>query len=386
MKIAVIAVTKKGIETSLDLKEKFPHVELFAPRGLIGKFGEKISDTTRNRVHFFEGELGSFVFHSFERFDAFIFIMAVGIAVRVLAPCLKHKQEDPAVVVVDDSGKYAVSLLSGHLGGANDLTVEVAESIGALPVITTATDNQGITSFDLWARRKGWAVENLPALKTISSGQLQGKPVLYYAQDKIKVDPPGEHIKLTQEGFNRLQEGNFTDITPCFDSTEGENKESFSGIIIVSSSASLTDMPPGLPAVILRPRNITAGIGARAGVLAARLIDSVKAAFVSAGYSLSSLNSIATVEEKAREVAFQEAARFFGVPLEVVPKHEIAEAEHLFHSSELVRSRLGIGAVAEPCAYLGSGKGEIILEKKSFDGITISLAESCIFTSADDEG
>lgn len=113
----------------------------------------------------------------FGRYDSLVCIMATGIVVRILAPLIVHKTSDPAVVVLDQKGKYAISLLSGHLGGANDLAREMAVISGGEAVITTATDVAGELSFDTFAKKYDMAIENIGQLKHISGALLSGKKV-----------------------------------------------------------------------------------------------------------------------------------------------------------------------------------------------------------------
>lgn len=127
---------------------------------------------------------------AFAQNEALIFVGAVGIAVRAIAPFCRSKASDPAVVVVDECGHFAVPLLSGHLGGANDLARAIAALCGAVPVITTATDAHGLFAVDEWARHQNCRVLELERIKTVSGKLLAGEPVLFWSEFPIAGPAP----------------------------------------------------------------------------------------------------------------------------------------------------------------------------------------------------
>ncbi len=127
---------------------------------------------------------------AWEASDALLFVGAAGIAVRAIAPHVASKANDPAVVAIDEAGRFAVPLLSGHLGGANELAQTVARAAGAIPVITTATDVRGVWAVDTWARRAGLAVSNPEAIKRVSARLLSGGRVALYSDMPISGQSP----------------------------------------------------------------------------------------------------------------------------------------------------------------------------------------------------
>lgn len=127
---------------------------------------------------------------AWEASDALLFVGAAGIAVRAIAPHVASKASDSAVVAIDEAGRFAVPLLSGHLGGANELAQTVARVAGAIPVITTATDVRGVWAVDTWARRAGLAVSNPEAIKRVSARLLSGGRVALYSDMPISGQPP----------------------------------------------------------------------------------------------------------------------------------------------------------------------------------------------------
>ena len=137
-----------------------------------------------------KADLRAWTAHAWEASDALLFVGAAGIAVRAIAPHVASKTNDPAVVAIDEAGRFAVPLLSGHLGGANELAQTVARAVGAIPVITTATDVRGVWAVDTWARCAGLAVSNPEAIKRVSARLLSGGRVTLYSDMPISGQPP----------------------------------------------------------------------------------------------------------------------------------------------------------------------------------------------------
>lgn len=153
------------------------------------------SDCTLRRCP--EGGLREWTQNHFLSNEALIFVGSCGLAVRAIAPFVQSKSSDPAVLVIDETGKFVISLLSGHLGGANELTKWVAEQLSATPVITTATDRRGLFAVDSWARKNGYFVSNPEKIKEVSSALLEGKTVTFCSDFPISGQVP-EQLRLLQ--------------------------------------------------------------------------------------------------------------------------------------------------------------------------------------------
>lgn len=358
MKTAIIAVSRAGIAQAQKLVCLYPNADIFVPPRLSG--GKKTAINYDSRVAPtlmltpLKNGFSAAVAELFHRYDLIIFISATAIAVRAIAPCLINKAEDPAVVVVDEAGRFAISLLSGHLGGANEFTDEIAGHLGSQAVITTATDGRGITAFDNLARKLGWHIENLPALKQISAALLEGREIIFYSR----------------QHFSLVLEGNIYITDSLEDLARAEH-----GAVIVDNRLESLPVPKGVPKITLRPRNVAAGIGCRRGIPAEAIISAVEKACADAGIALQSLSCLASGEFKADETGLIEAARYFAVPLKIFTREEILPAIGDSSTSAFVEKQVGVGAVAEPCARLGSQGGKIILSVKRDNGITIALAE-----------
>ena len=364
MKVAILALTPGGLVTARRISRLFPGSFLFCnPRlrdsqKLQPDRGKKGGETVR--LAYYGKDLQAFTAAIFQLFNAIIFVAATGIAVRMIAPSLRNKKTDPAIITVDDTGRFAVSLLSGHQGGANDLTEQIAAGIGALAVITTATDRRHLLAFDLLARRRGWSLEHAEDMKKISAAQLEGKEIFIYSDLPFA---PGRAKKLELPPYSRL-------VTASTSLASAHH-----GVVFLTNQQNLPSLHPRLPFIIIRPRNIVAGIGCRRGIPAAAIITALKEALREAGRVPEGLLALATIELKGDEKGLREAANLLKVPLYIFSSKEIQKVENLFSASVFVRQHAGVGAVAEPCAYLGSSGAEIILGKKAGSGITVALAE-----------
>lgn len=172
MKIAIITVTENGGKIAEVIRKKVSsefEVKIFCYKKFLVTGGECFDN------------LGDITEKIWGEFGGIVFICACGIAVRAIAPFVRSKLSDPAVIAVDDSGRFAVSLLSGHLGGANRLAEIIGEIIGAVPVITTATDNSGRFSPDMFAKANGLAIADMEAAKLIAAASLRGEIIGLYS-------------------------------------------------------------------------------------------------------------------------------------------------------------------------------------------------------------
>jgi cobalt-precorrin 5A hydrolase len=284
---------------------------------------------------------------NFRRYEGHVFIMATGIVVRTVAGLLVHKTEDPAVVVVDDRGLFAISLLSGHLGGANRLAGQVAAAIGAQPVITTATDVNAVPAIDVLALELGLRIENPAAIKTVNMALLQGAPV--------DVHDPWDIL---------------TGRIPKVDACTGRAK-AMSARVYVDDR--IIPVPKG--ALILRPRSLVAGIGCnrntRPEEMKALLFDTLH----DSGLAAASLRNLASVDVKADEVGLAALAEELGLALEFFDREQIAAvAEAVPTPSAVVAKHIGVQSVCEAAAILGSRGGELIVPKRISTNATVAIA------------
>ena len=305
------------------------------------------------------GEPGDLVFVSlsqafkeaFAQGENLVCVMAAGIVVRSLAPFLKGKAEDPAVVVVDEAGRFAISLLSGHLGGANDLAREVARVLDGTPVITTATDVQELPAIDLLAAEKALTIENLPEVRVISMALLEGRPVQV-------VDPQGYLAGMVAANPERFI------AAPDLDQAL-----SIPGPAVY---VGFRERPWPGDWLRLRPRNLVAGMGCHKGTPEKELIDFIEYTFKQAGLSLLSLKALATIEAKKEELGLRLAAQSLGVEFLWFTAQEL-ERVPAPNPSKRVARHMGVASVSEAAA-LKAGGVELIVPKRKATNATLAVA------------
>ena len=308
----------------------------------------------------------------FSKYDSLVCIMATGIVVRILAPLIVHKTSDPAVVVLDQEGKHAISLLSGHLGGANDLAREMAAISGGEAVITTATDVAGELSFDTFAKKYDMAIENIGQLKHISGALLSGKKVNVFTDKNVgKLYP-----ELVEE-----QKRGMIDIFPLSDNID--NIESEIPTVVIDEGFSLNEHSAHTvshPAHILylRPRTICAGIGCKRNMEQKPIEEALLQTLKEEEIHPLSLKCVATIPLKSNEPGIIGTATNLNVPLKIISTEEIEKLDINqlgIATSEFVASQTGVLSVSTACSYLASGKGEILRDKAKYKGITVALSK-----------
>lgn len=320
MKLAVWTVTRGAGLNGVEIKNKIEGIDVFT----LSKF--KIDNSIQ--IENFTEELNE----AFNKYDGHIFIMATGIVIRKIASLIKSKDVDPAVVVIDEGMNFVISLLSGHLGGANDLTQNLHGIFGLVPIITTSSDVTGKIAVDTLSQRLKCNLKSLEAAKKVTSLIVDGKNV---------------ELSLPKNICN-------------------ENPE---GVMVISNKENLE-------IVHLYPENLVIGIGSRRGIEKEKVYEFLIETLEKHNLSLKSIKHFATVDLKADEKGIVETARELGKELKIVSREEILTVEDMFHGSEFVKKEIGVKAVSEPCAYLTSSKdGKFIEIKAKKDGMTISIYE-----------
>lgn len=307
----------------------------------------------------------------FGRYDSLVCIMATGIVVRILAPLIVHKTSDPAVVVLDQKGKYAISLLSGHLGGANDLAREMAVISGGEAVITTATDVADELSFDTFAKKYDMAIENIGQLKHISGALLSGKKVNVFT-DKNAAELYPELAKEQKRGMIA--------ILPLSEFFKTYTIESNIPAVVIDERlfVSNSTVPQAAPVLYLRPRTICAGIGCKRNMEQKPIEEALLQTLKEEGIHPRSLKCIATIPLKSDEPGIIGTAANLNVPLQIIPTEEIKNLDISqlgIQTSEFVASQTGVLSVSTACSYLASSKGTILRDKAKYKGITIALSK-----------
>jgi cobalt-precorrin 5A hydrolase len=350
-KIAAITVTRQGIEIGRKILEKHPPARLY----LSTKYGRPEGP----REFGFDGVMKGLLAEIYPKYDGFVFIMATGIVVRMILDYVKDKKYDPAILVVDIKGKFVISLLSGHLGGANRLTDEVAGWIGALPVITTGTDVNETIAPDLIAVEIGGEIDDFERMKQVSALLVDGQ--------KVGV------LRLVDGPVKSLESGLKENVVLC-ESIDALNAAGCKGAIVITERL----FPAGeirVPEICyVRPKNLFVGIGCNRGTPAEEF-EAVAEILEARRLSPKSIQGLASIDLKKDEVGLLEFAGRHKWPVRFFSKEEIDALGTPPNPSEKVERYVGVKGVAEPAALLASG-GKLVIEKVKHGNITVAVAVS----------
>lgn len=341
-KLALVAISENGIllgnevfYRTLERVERFTLAK-FQPNGWNCQFST----------------LSEMVRQIFAQYDGIIFIMATGIVVRTIAPYLQGKTVDPAIVVMDEKNKFAISLLSGHLRGANKLAEEIASIMNSCPVITTATDINNLKAIDLLAREWNMFIEPLENIKYFNQALLSGLHYTFWSEKGLEFSPKiNPHITL--ESFKRNMDWNVL-ITHRTLEYQGQNT------------------------IYLRPQNLVLGIGCRKSYSPKALIAIVERFFSSHKLSKKSLMSLATIDIKSKEPALLALQDHLKIPLQTFSKESlnifVEENINQITTSEFVKKTVGTANVCEAAALLAVKQGELLIKKTKETGVTLAVA------------
>jgi cobalt-precorrin 5A hydrolase len=349
MNIAVIAITRGGALLGHRLCKTSAGFEFFVSRRYAGQAGSSTC--------FEPDDLKSLIAGLWKKYDGFVLIMATGIVVRIIAPLLESKETDPAVVVMDDAGRFAVSLLSGHLGGGNELAERCAFATGARAVITTATDANGLPSFDMLAREQGWVIDDISRVKTLNTLLLDDEEIAV-------VDPTGQS-RIWLHGRGRI----------TFYETFAEAARSPASGFLFVTNRTLPPQTTPEKLLILRPRNLVLGIGCNRGTPADEIEAFVAPHLKRQFLSPKSVCCIASVAAKRDEAGLMEYAERLGAPLHCFESDELNRVAFPSPPSEHALAAVGVAGVAEPAAILASGGGRLLLKKVKSANVTLAVAE-----------
>lgn len=286
-----------------------------------------------------QGGIGEFTGTLMGEMDALVYVGACGIAVRAIAPHIRSKTTDPAVLCVDELGRFCIALLSGHIGGGNRLANAVAGAIGAVPVITTATDINGRFSVDTWAAERGFRIGSMEAAKEVSAAILQRDIPICSDRPIVKPLPQG------------LYEGGEGELGICVST---RTKKPFQNTLSI--------IPPVL----------VLGIGCRRNAPMGAIEDAVKTVLLQNELDIRAVGQVASIELKADEEGLLEFCRKNGFPARFYTAEELQAAPGEFTPSPLVKRVTGVENVCERSAALS---GEIIVKKTVCNSVTVAVAE-----------
>ncbi|MBQ2062011.1 MAG: cobalt-precorrin 5A hydrolase [Oscillospiraceae bacterium] len=328
MTASLFAYSKKGVETAKRIAACLEgETELFTAERLAGDGVRPIPKPSRD---FFAGRFGSC--------DALVFVCSCGIAVRSVAPFVRSKTEDPAVLAVDELGRFVIPLLSGHIGGANALAERIARAIGAVPVVTTATDSNGRFSADEWAAQNGYYLSDMDAAKAVSAAILEGD-VSVASDFPVAGDLPS--------GL-----------------TYGDGPL---GVYVTFT----TGAPFGTT-LRLVPPCVQLGIGCRKGISKEAIGAAVETVLSENGVDPHAVRSVASIDLKSGEQGLLDYCREAGLPVSFYSSAELNAVRETVSSSEFVKSVTGVDCVCERAALTGADR--LIVKKTARQGVTVAAA------------
>lgn len=318
--IGILSFTKRGDNLRNKLKELLP-------------YDVKIVEKKNQR---------EFLNENFNNVDGWIFIGAVGIAIRYIAPLIKGKDVDPPVIQIDEFGQYIISLLSGHLGGANDLAREIGLLIDGTPIITTATDLNQKFAVDVWSKYTGCTIPDVSEIKKISSAILNDEKISIYSGFPFEGEMP-EQLTL-----DKRELGICVSINPKLKPF----KDTFNVI----------------------PKIVTLGVGCRKDTnpkaFEAFILNQLEENHV----SILAIEQIGSIDLKEYEPCILEFSKKYNIPFKTATSEELNQVKGNFEGSDFVKSVTGTDSVCERSAVKFSNQGKIILSKQSQGGMTMALA------------
>ena len=347
MKLAIVAITFGGAQLARQLGAKLPEARVYLPEKFRG-----VDD-----CDYFSRPLALWLPDLFAEVEQLICIMATGIVVRILGRELQGKDKDPAVVVMDEAGQFAISLLSGHLGGANDLARRLGTVCGATPVITTATDVNNLPAWDQAARDAGLVVEPVAHLKTLNRLLLEGG-----------------RIGLVDQ--RRRVAGTFAAVpgVRLFENFAAASRSTVDGLVFVTHRF-LPHLQTQPEMLALRPRDLVVGIGCNRDTSAEEIETAVRHKLKQSFLAFASIACVASIDAKQDEVGLLEFAERNRLPLKFYSAAELNRVEIPSPVSLHAQRAVGAQGVSEPAALLASGMGEMLIRKQKVGNLTIAVAE-----------
>jgi cobalt-precorrin 5A hydrolase len=349
MKLAIIAITNNGAILAQRLANVLDtQSDIFVKAGRnplgVGQVYQSLS---------------SLVADIFGQYDGLVFIMATGIVVRVIAPYIQDKRVDPAVVVMDDAGEYAISLLSGHIGGANELTEVISDAIGAKPVITTATDVAHKPAPDVLAVKLDLEIEPFNQLKHINAAIANGDKVVYFL----------DHLLYNQARYRKIAAAMQIKLYDMADLSAIEN---YDAAVLITNRV----MPVAKPHLFLRPVPLAVGIGCRRGASSAEILAALHGACKKIGRNMDSIMAIGSTVVKQDEIGLLAAAEQLAVPLEFFTNEQLEQCivNNELEISSFVREQIGVGNVCEAAALLVGRTNKLVVPKTKYKQVTVAIA------------
>ena len=374
MKVSIISFTLKGIELSLKIKKAFSreaeedlclytkcsHAEKSLTERKLTEKNLAEKDLVESGLSYVEQPLTEWTGEQMKEHRSLLFIGACGIAVRAIAPFLTDKLNDMPVLVMDEQGRFVIPILAGHVGGANELALSLAERMGSTPVITTATDLNHCFAVDLFARRNALHIVNKDGIAKVSSRILAGEEVTMAVEEgHFREGEAGSPGRGKVPGEINVPEG-----------IRLVSTESPVDILVAPASYGQGRL------LTLRPKEYVIGIGCKRGKTAEQIEHFVNSVLKESGISMEQVAAFVSIDRKKDEEGILWMSSHYGIPFVTCSAEELQQVEGNFHASEFVKSQVGVDNVCERAALRFSGMGgTLITEKQAEDGITAAIAK-----------
>ena len=375
MKLAIISFTENGIKLSQTVAKRLSRRKVT----LYTKCSRYTAEDLK--VQRVKESLQVWTAQRMAEGDALLFIGACGIAVRAIAPNLTDKLHDVPVLVMDEEGQYVIPILSGHVGGANELARELADLIDARPVITTATDVQKKFAVDLFAKRNHLEIMNKDGIAKVSAKALAG--------EQLTIAVRAQNIECYHPKFCEVCEEDFTEAENQLlrEASMHKQDQEVCGVeqplrlvpyvkdqpvdIVVS------EMQDNKNALIwLRPKRYVVGMGCRKNKASEELLAFYQETLEQAMVEPGEVYALASIDKKKDEPGLLAISERMRIPFFTYTAEELNRVGACVHSSEFVKAQVGVDNVCERAAFAGCGvSGWLIYEKHAFDGMTIAIAE-----------
>ena len=346
-RISVIAITKNGIKMAKELNEKFSSWQVYAP--------DKFSDQD-NKVSWYADSTTTKIMELFKSSDALICLFSLGAVVRLISPHLKDKKTDPAVIVIDDKAQFVISTLSGHLGGANQLTNDIAEQLGATPVITTAADVNKTIPVDLVGKDLGWKIDDDSNVTKVSAFIVNVEKIAVYQTC----------------GARNWWQNKMPENVSVYSTLDELKKSQSKGYLIISDEQ-VGDNEILENAVVYRPPSLVVGVGLHWDTAKEKIMEGLDTSLKKFNLSKKSVARIVSIKKEKDVVGLDDFAEELNVPLELYDRDELAPIKTP-NPSKMVEGYEGTASVSEAAAIKSSG-GSLIVEKQKFPpDLTIAIA------------
>ncbi len=343
--VSVLAITKNGVNIGGKLKELFPDWNIFAP--------SKLSNENKSIIWYSEPTSDKII-ELFKNSNALICLFSLGAVIRLIAPHLKDKKTDPAVIVIDDKMTFVISVLSGHIGGANELTQEISEKLNALPVITTAADVNKTIVVDLVGRQFGWKIDDETTVTKISAHMVNSEPIGVFQQTGNK------------KWYKELPKN-----VTIYDNLEELKKSNSKAHLIISDA--IIDNELAQESVIYRPQSLVIGIGLHWDTTKDTIREGIEYCLEKFNLSSKCIAKLVSIKKPEDVQGLIDLGKEMKIPVEYVDREELSEIITP-NPSSTVKAFEGTASVSEAAAIKVSC-GELIVEKQKFPpNLTIAIA------------